>query len=114
MRDDGVVLTCCKNNDGKEGAPSAWFRRNGLFAPNPEFDMEGFLAGEEREFKGTRVPFSSIQTAMRGMYGESRAKAAARLTSAGHCGRSTAYRILDQYSDHIVEDENGKLWWKEE
>lgn len=40
--DERVVWTCCKNNNGQMGARSAWFRRNGLFAPVPNFDWETF------------------------------------------------------------------------
>ena len=48
--DDRVVWSCCKNNDGELGSRSAWHRRNGLFAPCPDFDWEGFdkPRGEER------------------------------------------------------------------
>src|SRR5262249_52929328 len=40
--DNRIVWTCCKNNDGELGARSAWERRNGLFAPVPEFDWDTF------------------------------------------------------------------------
>jgi hypothetical protein len=112
VSDDCVVLTCCKNNDGVEGPPSAWFRRNGLFEPNPGFDMEGFLEGPEPVPRGTSVPFAAIASALAGMCGESCGSAAARLTGAGLCSRATAYRILKQFPDNIVEDDRGKLWWK--
>ncbi|MCW1914147.1 AAA family ATPase [Luteolibacter sp. GHJ8] len=112
--DNAVVLTCCKNNDGVEGAPSAWFRRNGLFEPNPEFDMAGFLEGAETiSNKGTRVPFAEIRETLQGMRGESTGRAAARLVEADVCSRATAYRVLKQFPDHIIEDSEGKLWWKE-
>jgi hypothetical protein len=44
--DDRVIWTCCKNNDGDKGPPSAWRRRNGLFAPDDNFDWN--------EYKKTR------------------------------------------------------------
>lgn len=47
--DDRVVLTCCKNNDGIEGQPSAWHRKNGLFGECEDFDWEAFNAGEINE-----------------------------------------------------------------
>lgn len=40
--DDRIVWTCCKNNDGKVGARSAWVRQNGLFSPVEDFDWEAF------------------------------------------------------------------------
>jgi LmbE family N-acetylglucosaminyl deacetylase len=112
VSDDSVVLTCCKNNDGIEGAPSAWFRRNGLFQPNPEFDMEGFLEGAETPSRGTSLALSAIGNALAGMCGESGGSAVARLTGAGLCSRATAYRILKKFPENIVEDECGKFWWK--
>jgi xanthine/CO dehydrogenase XdhC/CoxF family maturation factor len=42
VRDDRVVWTCCKNNDGELGKRSAWTRRNGLFDPVDDFDWDGF------------------------------------------------------------------------
>lgn len=43
--DDRVILSCAKNNNGEMGAPSAWHRRNGLFAPCPEFDWKEWQQG---------------------------------------------------------------------
>ncbi len=40
--EDRVVWTCCKNNDGELGQPTAWQRRNGLFAPVKDFDWTEF------------------------------------------------------------------------
>lgn len=40
--DSRVVWTCCKNNDGEEGARSAWIRSNGLFSPAESFDWDSF------------------------------------------------------------------------
>lgn len=51
--DDRIVWTCCKNNDGPEGSPSAWKRRNGLFAPCEDFDWEDFNAGPENATRAT-------------------------------------------------------------
>jgi AAA domain-containing protein len=42
VADNRIVWTCCKNNDGELGKPSAWERRNGLFAPVDGFDWEAF------------------------------------------------------------------------
>ena len=119
VTDGTVVLTCCKNNDGKEGAPSAWHRRNGLFDPHREFDMEGFLnGGDESNGTGinTRIPFEAIAKAMRGMFGESKGQAVARLVNAGVCAKSRAYELLKELEDtHIMDDAStGKLYWREE
>jgi hypothetical protein len=40
--DTRVVWTCCKNNDGPMGKPSAWERGNGLFTPVNDIDWHAF------------------------------------------------------------------------
>ncbi len=40
--DERIVWECGKNNNGRMGARSAWFRRNGLFLPCADFDWESF------------------------------------------------------------------------
>jgi hypothetical protein len=114
LEDQAVVLTCCKNNDGEEGAPSAWIRRNGLFDPHPTFDMDTFLADEGGARKGKRVNFEAVAKALRGMQGETKTQAVERLTRAKVCEKSKGYAVLKQHPDHIIEDECGKLWWKDE
>jgi hypothetical protein len=113
VTDETVVLTCCKNNDGREGEPSAWYRRNGLFDPNPGFDMAAYLKGGDSEH-GRKVSPEAIAKALRGMAGETRSRAAARLTEAGLCARTKAFEILKSDPSHIVTDEKGRLWWKED
>lgn len=111
--DNAVVLTCCKNNDGVEGAPSAWFRRNGLFEPNPEFDMAGFLEGEGADGRTKRLPTEDVARALRGMTGESKSAAVQRLVTAGICERSKGYQILKYFPSNIEEDTNGRLYWRD-
>jgi len=111
--DQTVVLTCCKNNDGHEGMPTAWKRRNGLFDPAVGFDMDAFLSVDPQA--KTRGPsFKAIADALRGMVGVTKGKAVARLVSAGVCATSTGYRLLADYPEHIVEDSHGKLYWNED
>ena len=112
VTDGTVVLTCCKNNDGQEGRPSAWHRRNGLFDAHAEFDLEGFLSGDSAA-AGPRTSLAAVAKALRGMCGETAGQAVARLTGAEVCVRSTAYRVLKMYPEHIVEDQAGRLWWRE-
>jgi hypothetical protein len=46
-----MVITNCKNNDGEFAPRSAWERRNGLFAPEENFDLEAFDGvGRRRRF----------------------------------------------------------------
>jgi hypothetical protein len=108
-----VVLTCCKNNDGREGSPSAWLRGNGQFAPAPEFDLESFLTAEPQD-KSRKPRFSAIADALRGMSGETKTQAVNRLVNAGVCATSTGYRLLADYPQYIVEDSRGRLYWNED
>lgn len=108
--DATVVLTCCKNNDGREGSPSAWVRSNGLFAPATGFDMESFLSGEEK----TRATGEDIAQALRGMAGESKGQAVQRLITAGLCSRTKAYKIVNTHPNLEEEKKSGKLWWRED
>jgi hypothetical protein len=112
VSDDTVVLTCCKNNDGAEGVPSAWFRRNGLFERNEGFDMEGFLEGDPAE-RAKRLPFDAVAKALRGMQGESKGAAVQRLVATGVCERSRAYQLLKLFPGNIEEDSKGRLYWRE-
>jgi len=114
VTDSAVVLTCCKNNDGREGSPTAWHRRNGLFEPHPEFDLEGFLEGDEGVPKAKELPVEAVTLALRGMCGESRGSAVSRLVSAGVCERTKAYWLIKQFPGNIEEDSSGKLWWRED
>jgi len=107
--DPTVVLTCCKNNDGMEGKPSAWLRSNGLFQPATGFDMEAYLSADAKE-----TPLDPrIDRALTGMRGETKGKAAARLVDSGICQRSKAYQLLDGHPK-IETDAKGLLWWRED
>jgi hypothetical protein len=108
--DPTVVLTCCKNNDGREGEPTAWIRSNGLFTRATHFDLEAFLSAEH---SGRSVSESAIKRALRGMAGESRGKAVARLLEANVCAKTKGYEILANHPQ-VEIDSTGKLWWKEE
>lgn len=114
LEDQTVVFTCCKNNDGEEGVPSAWIRRNGLFDEQLNFDMDAFLSDEGGAQRGKQVSFLSIANALRGMNGETKSQAVERLVKAKVCEKSKGYQILKQYPDHIIEDDKAKLWWKED
>jgi hypothetical protein len=53
VNEERVVLTCCKNNDGKLGERSVWLRKSGLFVPVPNFDWEAF---DHPQDKGKQEP----------------------------------------------------------
>lgn len=108
--DDRVVWTVAKNNDGHEGASSAWFRRNGLFGQCEDFDFEEFFSGADmgrekitaediREMLGTGIV---------------RKKAAKRLREITNCGQSAAYAALSpkgRFAHLIDETPDGLLVW---
>lgn len=116
--DPQVILTCCKNNDGHLGRPSAWRRRNGLFDPASDFDMDAFLTGPADDAKAKRpgIPHEVIAKALRGMLCRSRTQVAMRLVNAGICERTKAFEILKEYIDreHVVEDTTGEFRWCED
>jgi len=107
--DDRVVLTCCKNNDGREGDVSAWHRRNGLFMLCDEFDWDQFYEGAE---PNRGINPAMVREALAGMAGEPRGQAVKRLVSNEVCKKSKAYTIIANH-ENIEEDKQGKLWWKE-
>ena len=109
VTDDRVVLTCCKNNDGLEGEPSAWHRRNGLFSPCEDFDFDEFYEGESK-VKG--ITEAAIIDAVGTAQGLRKAEVVKRIVDSGLCGRSAAYGLFSKFPDLLVEDDNYKIWIK--
>jgi len=105
--DDRIVLTCAKNNNGHEGPPSAWHRRNGLFAVCDEFDFDEFFAGA-----GGGKP-SITEEHVRAVLGTPRPKPAAvkALRDATGCGSSAAYAALNLEGRfaHLFDEADGLL-----
>ena len=113
--DDRVVLTCAKNNDGLEGEPSAWHRKNGLFDHCPDFDWEAFY---NQGLQGKGLSPEAVRRAFQGMNGETKGAAVKRLTGEGTgedgiCKKTAAYEFLAKPHPNIVIDDKGKYWWKE-
>lgn len=103
--DDRVVLTCCKNNDGTEGAPSAWYRQNGLFGECDDFDWEAFHCGE---LKQQGVTLEAIKGALSGAGWMTKSAAVSRLVDGGACKRSAGYNSLKRFSAHFEIDKSGR------
>jgi hypothetical protein len=105
--DDRIVLTCAKNNNGHEGPSSAWHRKNGLFAPCEDFDLEEFYAG------GTGGKPRITEEAIRSALSTPKTKPAAvkALEEATGCGKSAAYSALslDGRFAHILDEADGLL-----
>jgi hypothetical protein len=90
--DSRVVFTCCKNNDGDMGTPSAWTRRNGLFAPVPEFDWDEF-----RTPSVDRTTITAADVAEALAHGErpvAKQDAVQALMHTTGCEKSAAYNAL--------------------
>lgn len=93
--DPRVVFTCCKNNDGRMGEPSAWEPGNGLFQPVPDFDWEEFRGGNSGMEK--RVAITAEEMAAVFVNGSTMTKkqAVARLQELTGCKQSAAYKALE-------------------
>jgi hypothetical protein len=88
--DDRIVLTCAKNNNGPEGPPSAWHRRNGLFVPCEEFDFAEFYGGGQ----GGKVKITEDHIRAALETPRTKTDAVKRLRDATRCGDSAAYAAL--------------------
>jgi len=103
--DNRVVFTCAKNNNGELGSSTAWYRRNGLFAPCEEFDWEGWENGEVKrtpvELADLRVVFGAGNRDLR------RKDAVDALLKQSGASRSTVYEALKldgRFKDHLSEN----------
>ncbi len=111
--DDRVVWTCCKNNDGELGAPSAWQRRNGVFAPVPDFDWLAFdKPGEERRGVTEEDVAALFQHGRRKCAKKQAVEGLMESTGFGQSACYTALSLTGKFAAHLVEDENRLLIWK--
>ena len=109
QEDDRLVWTCAKNNDGREGVSSAWYRSNGLFAPCYDFDLDEFFGGNcSRE----KITEATMRDALRG--GVTKKKAKEKIQELTGCGDSAAYGALapgGRFKGMIDETPEGLLIW---
>jgi len=109
QEDDRLVWTCAKNNDGREGASSAWYRSNGLFAPCHDLDLDEFFGGNcSRE----KITEATMRDALRGGVTKKRAKE--KIQELTGCGDSAAYGALalgGRFKGMIDETPEGLLIW---
>jgi hypothetical protein len=91
VRDDRIVWTCCKNNDGELGERSAWTRRNGLFDPAHNFDWETFDNPE----RGDGLTTEDVKNTVADLGDKAtRKKVVSELMECG-ASRATAYRCVE-------------------
>jgi hypothetical protein len=90
--DNRVVFTCCKNNDGDMGTPSAWIRRNGLFAHVPEFDWDDFHTPSAGRAMITATDVA--EALAHGLRAVAKSDAVQFLMDTTGCEKSAAYNAL--------------------
>ena len=111
--EDRVVWACAKNNDGELGARTAWYRRNGLFAPCNDFPWDEFEEGAKNTAgKITEVDMEKLfQNGFRTIARKLAVDELAMQTSAS---KSTCYNALQEtgrFAEHIQKGSDGLLTW---
>jgi hypothetical protein len=113
--DNRVVLNCAKNNDGALPAQSAWYRKNGIFLPCPDFDWEEF----SKPSNGTSKPISIED--MRTLFDSGnraldKIRAVEELREQTEKGKSSCYNALNvesgKFSEYL-EEKGGLIEWRE-
>jgi AAA domain len=112
VNEERVVLTCCKNNDGKLGERSVWLRKSGLFVPVSNFDWEAF---DHPQDKGKQEP-PLDETALAEVFENgnrplARSEAVETLMSLTGRKRSVCYDALSPKGKFkkCLKTQNGKL-----
>ena len=110
--DHQVVFTCAKNNDGQLGAPSAWRRCPGGFAPVKDFDWDAFHNPARPQRR------TVTEEDLRAVFGEgtirlARKQAVAALQERTGLGHSLCYRALSKEGKFApwLREAEGLLSW---
>lgn len=109
------VFTCCKNNNGPLGKPSAW-RREGMSFTGPieDFDFDAFQ-GITGPGKNVKIELHHLEAVFdHGKRWLPKAEAIKKLMVLAKCGRSAAYNALDkvkgQFADSLrINPANGEM-----
>jgi hypothetical protein len=112
MEDDKVVWACAKNSDGESGPPTAWYRRNGLFDPCPDFDWEAYDKPEGETRPGIKLA-DMEQLFEGGKRSMTRTRAVQELGDLTGFGRSARYAATDpngRFGNQIIV-EGDRLTW---
>jgi hypothetical protein len=106
-----VVWQNPKNNDGQMSKKSAWHRKNGLFAPCPDFDWNGY---ENSSDKQTKCTIDALETVFKSGDGKLERKfAAEQLGEITGLGKSACYNALKpdgKFADYIAQDGDLLVW----
>jgi len=111
--EDRIVWSCVKNNDGDLGPRTAWYRRNGLFAPCSGFDWEGFDAPAKNE-AGKIATADLDKLFQNGSRVLARKRAVEELMEQTGLGQSACYNALaanGRFSKHLQKNATGLLEW---
>jgi len=90
-KDNRVVWTCCKNNDGEMGSPSAWERGNGAFTAVEDFDWEAFYG----KGKNDGLSKSDVPAVLHEMGKATKQQLVTHLKSMG-ASKTSAYRWVNE------------------
>jgi hypothetical protein len=112
--DSRIVFTCCKNSDGPMGAPSAWERRNGVFAPVSDFDWDEFNGKSGKEGERVRVSEDDMAKVLPPGSRKARHLVVSQLRENTGCGQTAAYSAValdGRFKGRITQDTDGFLQW---
>lgn len=117
-RDNRIVFTCCKNNNGIKGKQTAWERRaDGFRGPlsDSEMDWDAFHNGGGAGGKNEKITEADLEAVFEnGATWLTKAAAAKALQSLTGTGHSSAYNALDlrkgRFRDRLhVHPANGTI-----
>jgi len=110
-QDNLVIWQNAKNSDGAMSPTSAWHRKNGLFAPCPDFDWNGY---ENSSDKQTKCTIDALETVFKSGDGKLERKfAAEQLGEITGLGKSACYNALrtdGKFADYIAQDGDLLVW----
>lgn len=105
--DERVVWTCCKNNDGALGPPSAWERSNGIYVPVEDFDWDEFDAPPEGRRTVTVLDMKAVLGETKG--GLTRKECVDALRARTGCSQSACYAAMKldgPFKGRLTEKQN--------
>ena len=113
--DDRVVWSCAKNNDGALTAQSAWHRKNGIFLPCADFDLEEF--NKPSNGKSHPISIEDMRTLFdSGNRALDKIRAVEELREQTEKGKSSCYNALNvesgKFSEYL-EEKGGLIEWRE-
>jgi hypothetical protein len=110
--DNRIVMTCCKNNYGSFGPPTAWRRQNSSFLPCPDFDWKAFDARQKES--SSKITAKTLEALFEnGVRAIAPTIAVAELMESANCKRTTAYDALSldgPFGAHLTKSSDLLSW----